>query len=135
MLFRSYIISIIIALRTFFYVITTNLYQILLGLETVDVEKTYEFSKIVKSKLFIVPTIQLFHYGSYIITISIIVSILFSQGFSELVILGWWSSIMLGFQMCVLIYTLYMTRKSINNFISIKLSHCSPIHLVVLMCC
>ena len=115
-----YIISIIIALRTFFYVITTNLYQILLGLETVDVEKTYEFSKIVKSKLFIVPTIQLFHYGSYIVTISITVSILFSQGFSELAILGWWSSIMLGFQICVLIYTVYVTRKSINNFISIK---------------
>lgn len=113
------IIAIIFAARTFFYVITTTIYQILLGIETIDEEQTHEFSKIVKSKLFLVPTLQAIHYGSYIIAVTVTLVILYSHGLSQPDLVTWWVSLALVFQIGILIYTIIVVRKHIKIFISI----------------
>lgn len=113
------IIAMIFAWRTFFYVITSTFYQILLGMETVDVNENVKYSNILRSKLFMIPTLQNIHYGIYITILSITTFILHSRGTPEISIVTWWVVISLALQIPVLIYVGIMLRKQIHFSLSI----------------
>jgi len=115
------IIAIIFACRTFFYVITSTFYQILQGIDTTDVGENVKFSKIVKSKLFVVPTLQNIHYSMYIVILSVTLVQLHSSRISEVSLVTWWVTIALILQIPFLIYAGVLLRRSIHFTISITL--------------
>lgn len=108
------IVVVILAFRTFFYVITGILYQILLGIEKIDVEQNPKYSSLAKSKLIFLPTITNIHYGSYIIMLTITLFILNSSGASELELVTSWSMISLALQIPFLIYAWILVQKNIK---------------------
>jgi len=99
----------LLAFRSFFYVINSTFYQILLGIETVDVEKNFRFSKLIGSKLFIVPTITNIHYSIYILILAIILFVFNDSTETELVIM--WSMISLGLSIPFVIYVGILVKK------------------------
>lgn len=113
------IIAMIFSGRTFFYVITSTFYQILLGMETTDVEKNTKFSKIMKSKLFLIPTLQNIHTGLYIVILTITLFLLHSYGMSEITLVTWWVIIALILQIPILIYSGILLRKQIHFTFSV----------------
>ena len=113
------IIAMIFAWRTFFYVITSTFYQILLGMETADVNENMKYSNILRSKLFMVPTLQNIHYGLYITILSITIFILHSRGTPEISLVTWWVVISLILQIPVLIYVGIILRRQIHFTLSI----------------
>lgn len=115
----SAIIAMIFAGRTFFYVITSTFYQILLGMETIDVEKNNKFSKIMKSKLFSIPTLQNIHYSIYLTIVTITIFLLHSYGASEITLVTWWVVIAFILQIPFLIYSGILIRRQINFTFSI----------------
>jgi hypothetical protein len=108
------IIVIIMSFRTFFYVITGVLYQMLLGIETIDVEKNPKFSSLTKSKIFFVPMLTNIQYGLYIITLVATIIILNSSGTSELQIVTWWTVISLTLQIPFFIYAWVLVKKHVK---------------------
>lgn len=108
------IVAVILAFRTFFYVITGILYQIVLGIEKIDVEQNPKYSILAKSKLIFLPTITNIHYGSYIIVLVTTLFILNSYGVSELELVTWWSVISLVLQIPFLIYAWTLVQKNIK---------------------
>ncbi len=113
-------IAMIFAVRTFFYVITSTFYQILQGMETIDVEKNNKFSKIIKSKLFTIPTLQNFHYGMYITILTIVIFLLHFNKASEVTMVTWWVVIAFILQIPFLIYSGILIRREINFTFSVS---------------
>ena len=109
-----YFIAIILSFRSFFYVITNMLlYQVLLGVETVD-EDNPKFSKLVKSKILFVPTLTNIQYALYIITIGVSLLILHSNGNSESELVKWWSFISLVIQIPFFIYSWILVKRHLK---------------------
>lgn len=108
------VVVILLSFRSFFYVLNTFFYQILLGKETVDVEKNLNFSSLVKSKLFTVPTIINIHYGLYIGILVFTFFLINSDEMSDLDLVIVWSTITLGLQIPFFIYTLILVRKHVS---------------------
>ncbi len=108
------IIVIIMSFRTFFYVITGVLYQMLLGIETIDVEKNPKFSSLIKSKIFFVPTLSHIQSGLYIISLVVTIIILNSSGMSELKMVTWWTVISLTLQIPFFIYAWILVKKHVK---------------------
>lgn len=111
---------VLLAFRTIFYVMTSTLNQILLGIETIDIEKNVRYSDLAKSKLFLIPTLSNIQYVSYI---GILVSTLFvlnSQHATEIVLATWWAIISLVTQIPFLIYSWILVRKNMKFSIQIK---------------
>ena len=108
------IVVIIIAFRTFFYVITSVLYQNLMGVETIDVQENPRFMEMLKSKIFFIPSLQNLQYSMHVITVVVIISTLHSSGMSEIELVKWWSMIGLVIQIPFLVYAWIMTRKHVG---------------------
>ncbi len=107
-------IVIIYSFRTFFYVITSTLYQILLGIEDVDIEKNYNYKALAKSKLFLIPTLTNIQYGLYIVSLAIMLLVLNSNKISPIELVTWWVTIALALQIPVLIYASILVKKYIK---------------------
>ena len=107
-------VVILLSFRTFFYVINGVFYKILLGVETVDVEKNPTFSKLVKSKLIQVPTIINIHYGLYIGILVSVLLLLNSTNISDLDLIIIWSTISVALQIPFCIYIFILVQKSVN---------------------
>jgi len=108
------IIVIIYSFRSFFYVITSTLYQILLGIENVDIEKNYNYKSLAKSKLFLIPTLANIQYVLYIVSLAIMLSILSSYKISTIELVTWWVIIALALQIPFLIYASILVKKQIK---------------------
>lgn len=108
------LVVVMLASRTFLYVITGILYQILLGMETTDVEQNPKYSSLAKSKLIIIPTINNIHYSLYIVAFIIMLFILNSYGASELELVTWWSTVSFILQIPFLIYAWILVQKNIK---------------------
>lgn len=108
------IIVVIMSFRAFFYVITGVLYQMLLGIETTDIEQNPKFSSLTKSKIFFVPTLTNIHYSLYIVTMVTTIIILNSSGRSELELVTWWTIIALALQMPFFIYAWILVQKHVR---------------------
>src|SRR2546428_427308 len=111
---------ILLAFRTFFCVITTTLYQILLGIETVDIEKNVRASDFAKSKLFLIPTLSNIQYVSYIGILALTLFVLNSQHAQEIILATWWAVISLVTQIPFLIYAWFVVQKNIKFSIDIR---------------
>jgi len=111
------IVVIIYSFRTFFYVITATLYQILMGIETVDVEKNYNYQTLRKSKLFLIPTLQNIQYGLYLVTLAFVLFIE-SNKMSQIELVTWWTVIALTIQIPFLIYAIILVQKQIKFSLS-----------------
>jgi len=114
------IIVILLAFRTFFYVITSTLYQILLGIEQIDIEQNSKYSSLVKSKLFLIPTLGNIQFGLYIVMLAITLFVLNSYGVLELEMVTWWAAISLVVQIPFLVYAWILVQKNIKFSIPIK---------------
>jgi len=108
------IVVIAFAFRSFFLVLTGPLHQILRGLETVDIEHSPKFSKLVKSQLVFVPTVRNIQYGLYLATFTTALLILNSTEATELELVTWWSIIAASFELPFLIYFLMQVRKKVK---------------------
>jgi hypothetical protein len=108
------IVVILLAFRTFFYVITSTFYQILLGMEQIDIEQNAKYSSLVKSKLFLIPTLMNIQFGSYFVMLAIMLFVLNSQGMKELELVTWWAVISLAVQIPFLIYAWILVQKNIK---------------------
>lgn len=110
---EAFLVVIFISIRTFFYVLTSVFYQVLMGIEKVDVEGNPTYSALSKSKLFQVPTIQLVHHALYIISLTGILIFLNWYEYSELEIVIWWAFIMVVLQIPFFIYLWILVKKNI----------------------
>lgn len=108
------IIVVIMSFRSFFYVITGILYQMLLGIETTDLEQNPKFYNLAKSKIFFIPTLINIHYGLYLGSMIITIFILHSSGLSELELVKWWATIALVLQIPFFIYGWILVKKNIH---------------------
>lgn len=109
-----YMVVIIYSFRTFFYVITNTLYQILMGLESVDVEKNHNFKSLAKSRLFLIPTLLNIQYGLYLASLALMLFILNSSKPLEITLVTWWSTIALILQIPFLIYASILVKKQVK---------------------
>ncbi len=122
------IVVILLALKSFFSVLISVLYLILVGIEKVDIEKNPRFLSLLKSKLFFVPKMALIHSVIYIISLVTILSFLNSRNFSELELVTWWAMISLILEVPFFIYMWIQTRKNVDlsfpysNFIKYSLA-------------
>jgi len=105
------LIVIIYSFRTFLYVVTNTLYQILMGIENVDIEKTYTYKTLAKSKLFQIPTLLNIHHGVYIGSLAIILLIASSYELNETELVTWWVVIALLIQIPFLAYASILVKK------------------------
>lgn len=109
----AYMVVMIYSFRTFFYVITTTLYQILMGLEDVDIEKNYNFKSLAKSRLFVIPTLLNIQYGLYIVSLASTLFILNSEKSSQIELVTWWAGIALVLQIPFLIHASILVKNQI----------------------
>ncbi|TLY09060.1 MAG: hypothetical protein E6K83_00765 [Thaumarchaeota archaeon] len=107
-------IVVIISFRTFFYVLTSVLYQILMGIETIDLEQNPRFANLAKSKIFFIPTLQNIQYFSHIVSVVITVIILHSYDTPELELVKWWAIIGFILQIPFFIYAWILVQKHVK---------------------
>ncbi len=100
--------------RMFFLVLNRTFYIILVGTETIDVEKNPTFSKLVKSKLFYVPTIRNIQLVLHLSVISIMFFLLSSRGSPEEEIVTWWAAISLLLEIPMFVYLWFLVRRNIS---------------------
>ena len=108
------VVVIILSFKTFFLVLRNVLDSTILGIETIDVERNLSFRKLLKSKLFFVPTRRYIHFGLYIITLVITLSYLKSTTISELELVIWWVTIALAWEIPFFIYLIIKVKKFTN---------------------
>ena len=103
------LIVIMLAFRTFFYVINSVFHQILMGIESIDTQVNLNTSKLFKSKLFLVNTILNIHSISYIAILSI--SLYIFKNLTELELVMIWSIILTALSIPYLIYSGLLVKK------------------------
>jgi hypothetical protein len=113
-------VVIVLSFRQFFYAIQRFLQPILLGIEKVDVESNVKFSNLIKSKLFLVPTINFIHYGLYVIVLTLGLFHLISNGFSDLELVKFWAIIGLILEVPFTVYMWILVQKHVKFSISIN---------------
>ena len=113
--FADFIVM-ILSVKVLLIVLHKYFQQILLGLEKVDIENNVKFSKLVHSKLFFVPTINIIQYSSYIIIFVVILSS--NSNISDLELVLWWALLGLFIEIPFVIYLSIMVHK--NTEFSIK---------------
>lgn len=107
------IIVVLLTIRVFFQTLNNLFDTALKGLEKVDLEENSSFKDYMKSKLFFLPTLTLIQRISYIVilSISLIVSIQFTQ--SELELVFYWSVIA---AIVPIPFTIYRLRIILRHF-------------------
>jgi len=110
----AYIVVIFLAFKTFFATLNSFYYNILTGIETVDVEENPSYSKLLQSKLFSIPTIALVQSTAYLVSTVLVIFILNSYGFSEIELVTWWSLISLLTQIPFTFYLWNQVRKNVE---------------------
>lgn len=90
------------------------------GIETVDIDDKSSFKKYMKSKLFQIPTIQMFEYTIYVG--SLFAMLLIFKDKSQIELVWYWSLISLGVNIPFALYFYKLTRKYFQlkiNFVAI----------------
>ena len=105
----------ILAMRNFFYVLTSIFIQNLGGDETVDMNKNVTFMQYCKSRLFYPNTLRLIQASFFISLLPIGVIILLQNNFEMMDLLNFWALLLLIFTIPLTIY-LYIKTKKILNF-------------------
>ena len=114
------ILSIVIFLRALSGMFTFSL----TGIERVDVKTNSTFKDYLKSKLFYLPTLQIIHRSSYLVSLAVMLVLFVSKTSSEIDLVIYWALIALATQIPYTIYLYFLVRKDfkakINGFVIIK---------------
>ena len=94
----AFVIVIIYSVRSFFYVIGGTFTRSLQGLEKIDESGLQTFTQLLKSKLVLVPTLNLIHYSSYVIGLVIMLTIFIPYNLSFIELITYWVMISLILQ-------------------------------------
>ena len=107
-------IVILLSFRTFFFVLSQTLQRVMMGIEKVDVEKNPSYSRLAKSKLFLVSTINYIQSGLYIgLFIGILIFLNMSK-LSELELVTAWSYIALFVEIPFFILIWIIVQKNVK---------------------
>lgn len=116
----AHFIAIILSFRMFFLVIRAVLDQVLVGIDTVDVEKNVKFKQLLKSNLFLVSTTINFQYGIQSALVAAFLVILSTYGLSEIELVSWWAIVLLVTEIPFFIYRWIRIQKFIKFSFPIK---------------
>lgn len=105
-------VVILLAFRAFFYTINTAFNNVLLGIETIDVEENPSFLKLLKSKLFFIPTLINIHYSLYIVILVIMLFIQSQNNVGDLELVKTWSWISVGLSIPFAIYSGILVKRN-----------------------
>lgn len=104
-------VVIFMTIRTFIYKLGGILEQSLQGIETVDIDEKSTFKQFARSKLFWIPTLRLFRFCIYTVTLTIVL-LIFNQHRNVIELVVYWSIISMLVEIPFLIYLSYLTKKN-----------------------
>lgn len=116
----AFIIVIIYSIRSFFYAIGGTFTRSLQGLEKIDESELQTFAQLLKSKLVLVPTLNLIHYSSYVVSLVIMLTVLIPYNLSFIELTTYWVMISLILQIPFTIIPGILIYKKIHFHISFK---------------
>ncbi len=105
------LVLIILSIRSFIGIIMDIYFNILRAYETVDLDQNASFHMFIKSKLFLIPTLNYILYGSYIGSLAVLLIICKGLGMSELSLVTIWAIIFLFLTIPFTIYGILKVRK------------------------
>lgn len=111
---------IFISLRMFLITLNKVLFQALIGIEGIDKDPQSTFRDYVKSKLFLIPTVDIIRHGIFIAILATILFIFASQSYSDLDLVYYWVVISLGVEIPLTFYIIHLVKKSFAIKIDIK---------------
>jgi len=100
-----------ISMGAFLNTLRSVFYKILGGYENVDATTQASFKEYVKSKLFLIPTIEYIYTGSYIAFLAFFLIFLKTPEMSEIFIVTVWSSIMFAVSIPLTTYVIILVKK------------------------
>ncbi|KFM20117.1 Polysaccharide biosynthesis protein [Marine Group I thaumarchaeote SCGC AAA799-P11] len=105
-------VVIFLTIRTFFFMLTGTFSSFLTGIEQVDMDKNSTFKDYIKSKLFVIPNLQIIQYGVYLLILTIYLTV-FKDQVSQIELVVSWSIIGMATQIPL---SLYLYRVVKRNF-------------------
>ena len=125
------LIVIILTIRVFFQTLNGLFSNILTGIEDVDTKIESKFKDYVKSKLFVVPTIQLIQTVSYVCLLSFVL-IISSDTSTQLELVVWWVLLAVCIEIPLTILLLKLIRKSVEiNIETIRIGKYLMVAIIV----
>ena len=107
------LVVIILTIRVFFQTFNGLFSQVLTGIEDVDTIKESRFSDYIKSRLFVVPTIQLIQTISYIVILSFVL-IFTNDTSTQLELVIWWSILAVCIEIPFTVFLATLIKKSVD---------------------
>ena len=112
------IIVSLLAIRNFFYILTSTFIQNLGGDETIDMNKNTTFMQYCKSRLFYPNTLRLIQASFFISLLPIGIIILLQNNFEVIELLNFWAALLLIFTIPLTIYLYIKTKRTLNYTIN-----------------
>ncbi|MCV0399645.1 MAG: hypothetical protein K5785_06575 [Nitrosarchaeum sp.] len=103
-----------ISIFVLFNTLNTTFYSILLGTEKIDLNENVKSTNYLKSKLFSLPLILMFQYGSYISILTITLFFLISSNYSQIDLVIIWSIIALITHFPFTVYFILQLKKTVD---------------------
>lgn len=104
-------IVIFLTIRFFFFTLTETFSSFLSGIEKVDVKENSTFKDYIKSKLFVLPTLQIIQYGIYLLILTIYL-VIFKDQASQIELVIYWSVISMASQIPLSIYLYGLVKRN-----------------------
>lgn len=104
-------IVIFLTVRFFFFTLTEIFSSFLSGIENVDVRKNSTFKDYIKSKLVVLPTLQIIQYGIYLLILTIYL-VIFKDQASQIELVIYWSVIGMATQIPLSIYLYGLIKRN-----------------------
>lgn len=104
----------LVSLASFFNVIRGVNYTVLTSYETVDVDKQSSFKEYVKSKLFLVPTLNYIYYTSYVALLAFFLFVVRTPQMSQIFVVSIWSLILFTTTVPFAVYTTVLMKRQYN---------------------
>ncbi len=105
-------VVILMSIRTMLSIINKLFHSALQGIEEVDINEDSTFMDYIKSKLFLLPTIRVIQYGSYVVVLVVVFMLLTSASQLELAI--FWSIVALIIEIPFVFYLYVLIRKNFS---------------------
>ncbi len=106
------IIVYFLSIRAFMYIIRNVAHSILASYENVDIDKEASIKKVLKSKLFFLPTLNYLLTGSYVGILAIFLIFTQTTEMEDVDLVTYWSIILAGVTAPFMIYGLFLLRKN-----------------------
>ena len=105
-------IAIILSMRSFIFLISGISFNILRAFETVDINQNASFKQYIKSKLFVLPTINYISHGSYVAVLGLFLYFMNDFSSKEADIVTIWSLIYFLITLPMMIYGLISIKRN-----------------------